>query len=68
MSLRAFHLAFILIAIVSADLFGARELWHYQSTNDVTTFWLGILSLLVGLGLSVYAFFFVRKMDRTGVY
>ncbi len=68
MSLRAFHLIFILVAIVSADLFGARELWYYQITNDAGTFWLGILSLLVGLALSVYALFFVRKMERTGVY
>lgn len=68
MSLRAFHLIFILIAIVTAELFGARQLWHYQITNDLGTFWLGILALLGGLGLSVYAFFFVKKMERTGLY
>lgn len=68
MSLRTFHLIFILIVIVTAEMFGARELWHYQITKDLATLWMGILSLAGGLGLSVYALFFVRKMDATGVY
>jgi hypothetical protein len=67
-SLRTFHLIFILVVIMSAELFGARELWHYQSTNDPGMLWMGILSLAGGLGLSVYALIFVRKMDSSGVY
>ena len=63
MSLRAFHLVFILLAIVTAEMFGARELWYYRITKDVAELWMGILSLVGGLGLSVYALFFVRKMD-----
>ena len=68
MSLRTFHLIFILVVIMSAEMFGARELWHYQFTDDPLTFWMGILSLVGGLALSVYALVFVRKMDSTGVY
>ena len=68
MSLRTFHLLFILVVIMSAELFGARELWHYQSTSDQWMFWMGILSLAGGLVLSVYALIFVRKMDSSGVY
>lgn len=67
MSLRTFHLIFILILIVTAELFGARELWYYQHTRDLATLWMGILSLAGGLGLSVYALFFVRKMDAAGI-
>lgn len=68
MSLRTFHLIFILVAIMTAEMFGAREIWHYQHTGDLLTLWLGILSLLGGLGLSVYALFFVRKMDREEIF
>ena len=67
MSLRTFHLIFILFVIVTAELFGARELWFYRQTHDAATLWMGILSLAGGLLLSVYALFFVRKMDAAGV-
>ncbi len=66
-SLRTFHLIFILIVIVTAELFGAREIWYYQHTRDVATLWMGILALVGGLGLSLYALYFVRKMDSAGV-
>lgn len=68
MSLKIFHLIFILVVIVTAELFGARELWVYQATQDLATLWMGILSLMGGLGLSVYALFFVRKMESSGIY
>ena len=67
MSLRTFHLIFILLVIMSAELFAMRELRLYQHTEDLWTLWMGILSLVGGLGLSVYALFFVRKMDRAGI-
>ncbi len=67
MSLRTFHLIFILLVIVTAELFGARELWYYQQTRDLATLWMGILALAGGLLLSVYALMFVRKMDAAGV-
>ncbi len=67
MSLRAFHLFFILLAIVTAEMFGARELWHFRVTQDAAELWMGILSLAGGLGLSAYALFFVRKMDSAQI-
>lgn len=67
MSLKTFHLIFILIVIMCAELFGMRELWYFQQTRDVLTLWLGILSLAGGLGLAVYALVFVRKMDSAGI-
>ena len=68
MSLRTFHLIFILIVIVTAELFGARELFHYRESGDPATLWMGIRSLVGGLGMSVYALFFVRKMDSSNIY
>lgn len=66
-SLKTFHLIFILIVIICAELFGMRELWYFQQTRDVLTLWLGILSLAGGLGLAVYALVFVRRMDSAGI-
>jgi hypothetical protein len=67
-SLRTFHLVFILIVIVTAEMFGARQLWYYQHTGSLATLWMGILALVGGLGLSVYALFFVRKMDAADIH
>jgi len=66
-SLRTFHLIFILIVIVSAEMFAMRELWYYQQTGEIATLSMGLLSLIGGLGLSVYSLFFVRKMDSAEI-
>ncbi len=68
MSLRTFHLLFILIVIVCAEMFGARELWLYPQTGELGTLLLGVGTLVGGLALSVYALLFVRKMDAAGIY
>ncbi len=67
MSLRTFHLLFILAAIVVADLFGAWAIWHYPEGSSLLTLWLGIATLIGGLALTVYAVLFVRGMDRAGI-
>lgn len=67
MSLRTFHLVFILAAIVCADLFGAWSIWHYPLTGDVLSLALGILTLAGGLALTAYAVLFVRGMKRAGI-
>lgn len=64
MSLKSFHLIFILLVIVCAELFGAREFWYYSQTQDALTLFVGVLSVLGGLATCVYAFIFVRKMDE----
>ena len=68
MSLRTIHLIFILIVIVSAEMFGARELFQFRQTGEVGALLLGVLSLLGGLGLCVYAYYFVRKMDSADIH
>lgn len=64
MSLKTFHLIFIILAIIVADMFGAWAIWSYPITGATINLVLGILTLIVGLALTVYAFFFVRKMER----
>jgi Zn-dependent protease with chaperone function len=63
MSLKTFHLVFIIAAIILADMFGAWALWH-RATLDGLTVVLGVVTLVGGLALTLYAFYFVRKMER----
>jgi hypothetical protein len=63
-SLRAFHLVFILLVIIGAEMFGAWAIWHYPLTGDLVSLGLGSLSLLGGLGLAAHSLILVRKMDR----
>ncbi len=64
MSLKTFHLVFIVAAIIAADMFGAWAIWHYPETGDLLSLVLGIVTLIGGLALAVYAVYFVRKMAR----
>lgn len=67
MTLRTFHLVFILFAIVAADMFGAWAIWHYPVNHDTLLLALGIGTLVGGLALAVYAFFFVRRLDQAHI-
>ncbi len=63
MSLKTFHLVFIIVAIIVADMFGAWAIWH-RATLDGLTVALGVATLVGGLALTAYALYFVRKMER----
>jgi hypothetical protein len=68
MSLRNFHLVFILIAILGADLFGLWSVWYFTQSNDVLILSMGIVSILGGLGLIWYAVRLVRRLDAAGIH
>ena len=63
MSLKTFHLVFIIIAIIVADMFGAWAIWH-RADLDALTVGFGAATLVGGLALTAYALFFVRKLER----
>jgi len=67
LSLRSFHLVFILLVIVGADLFGAWSVWYYARQGDVVVLTLGILAVLGGFGLIWYAIRLVRGMDTAHI-
>ncbi|MAE67310.1 MAG: hypothetical protein CMJ18_23865 [Phycisphaeraceae bacterium] len=60
MSLRTFHLVFILAAIMLADMFGAWGVYHGRPV-------LGVGSFLGGFALIAYAIWFMRKLARTKI-
>jgi hypothetical protein len=60
-------LIFVLAAIVFAEMFGAWAIFHYPTTGDLVSLWLGIATLVGGLGLCGYAIHFVHKMDAAGI-
>ena len=59
MSLKTFHIVFILASIALSALFG---FWAFgeQATGLIRT--LGVLSFLIGAGLVAYLVGFLRKM------
>lgn len=68
MSLRSFHIFFIIVAIIMADIFGVWAIRDYRNSHDVLNLGLGIVTLIGGLAMAAYAFWFVRKMDRAHVH
>ena len=64
MSLKTFHLFFILVAIMGADLFGGWAVHEYRSGGDLTILLLGIACMLGGFGLVIYVFRLVRTMEK----
>jgi hypothetical protein len=64
MSLKTFHLLFILIAIMGADLYGGWTVHEYSGSGSLPTLLMGIGCIVGGLGLTAYAIQFVRMIDR----
>ncbi len=66
-TLRKFHLLFILIIFIAADLFGAWGVWTYNQTHQVVSLAAGALSFLLGFALAGYALWLVCKLDRAKI-
>ena len=65
MSLKGFHILFIILAVVTSAYFGYWCLGP-GAAAAVSYRWLGILSLAAGGALVVYLFAFIAKMRRIG--
>jgi hypothetical protein len=64
MSLKAFHLVFILLALMGSEMFVGWAAHDYYSSGDPVILGLGISSAAGGLLLAGYALVLVRKLDR----
>ena len=62
MSLRVFHIIFIVISTLTTLGFGIWGL-QQQSVNALYGVW-GVISLAISLGLIVYGFTFFKKLKK----
>lgn len=67
MSLRGFHMVFLLMAIMGADLYGGWAVHEYVYNGGPLHLALGIACLIGGLGLAWYALALVRKLDAAHI-
>ena len=64
MSLRTFHVIFVLGSIILTELFGAWAFWRNAHQPDHSLVVAGTISLIAGFCAIIYAIWFVRKADR----
>ena len=67
MSLRLFHLVFVLIAIVATDMFGGWAVWEHAQTHETSTLIIGLASFAVGFVLIGYGLWVVKKFNQTQI-
>ncbi len=64
MSLKAFHLVFIILSILFTVMFGIWGVMNHGSSGQTAELVMGVLSLMGTLGLSVYLYFFLKKFKH----
>ena len=62
MSLRAFHIVFVVVSTALAFFVGVWAVGHYSQYGASSALAIGVLSLGLGLGLVAYGFWFLRKV------
>ena len=68
MTLRWFHMVFLLIVMIGADMFGAYAFYHYGRGGEPMILALGAAGLVAGLGLAAYVAWLVKKLDVAGIH
>ena len=64
MSLKAFHLVFIILSILFSLVFGIWAVLSYGSSEKTAELVLGIISLVGTVGMAIYLFFFLKKFKH----
>ncbi len=62
MSLRIFHIVFIVLSTITAFGFAAWGLAEYQTTGAMVDLWLAIGAVVVGIALIWYGNKFFKKL------
>lgn len=65
MSLKAFHIVFIVASILLSGFFGSWQTKAATVTGAPLDWTLAVLSFSASLVLVVYLFWFIRKMKKT---
>jgi hypothetical protein len=64
MSLKAFHIFFIALSILTAFGFASWLVYDYSEGDNVGQLVAAVLSILAGAGLIVYGIRFLRKLKH----
>jgi flagellar biogenesis protein FliO len=64
MSLKAFHVFFVVISTLLALGFGVWSVSEYSRTGQGGTLAMGVASFLAAVALVVYGFWFLRKLKN----
>ena len=64
MSLRAFHLLFIVLSVILTAFFAAWAFGEYRARQDLTYAVTAVASLAAGIGLIAYLAAFLKKTKR----
>lgn len=62
MSLKAFHVFFVLVSVLCALGFGAWAVADYQRSGSASVLALGVLGFAAAAALIWYGFWFMRKL------
>ncbi|MGB0715557.1 MAG: hypothetical protein ACPGXK_06755 [Phycisphaerae bacterium] len=63
MSLKAFHIFFVIVCVLFAGGFGAWCIFRFLNVGDVSALIIGILTLAGGVGAIVYGKWFLKKLE-----
>ena len=61
MSLKAFHLIFIIASIIFTLLFGSWAVLNFEASIDTAEFILGLFSIFSSIGMILYLIKFLKK-------
>lgn len=64
MSLKAFHVLFIIASVALSFWFGWFELSTYAKSNAAMDLWFGVGSCVVGVSLIAYGIYFLKKLKN----
>ena len=62
MSLRGFHILFIMASIILSFFFGYWAFSGYQHDKATNYLWTAFGSCLMGVGLMIYSIYFIKKV------
>lgn len=66
MSLKTFHIIFVVLSTLLAGGFGLWAIRDYQRHGEIGSLILGVLSLLAGVGLVAYGRWVLHKLKGIG--
>ena len=66
MSLKAFHIVFIVVSVLLSFGFGVWGIYTHLSYSNVTFLIMGIVSFVIGIALIIYGINFLKKLKHIG--